>query len=269
MASLSLHHLTIADASAPQLVSIAAELGCEAVTLFAYVPPAGRAFVPVLEGEQKIREVVSRCRDLGVAVHNVEYFPIDPHCDFNAVARGFDLATRLGARRATCQIHDADLARAQDSFARLCALALQHEMQVGLEFMAFAKIKTVSSSVQFLRAVNCINADIAIDALHLFRGGGTLAEVRDLPAEIVRYVQLCDGPASVTPGYALHEAMAERQLAGSGVFRLRELIDAVPREALFDVEVPMQSLKDAGETPRDRAAKALATTRALFISDLD
>src|SRR5205823_9643384 len=112
---LSLHHLTALDVAPPELVSIAAALGCDHVCLCTQVEDATRAIFPCVEDEAMVAAVAARCAETGVTVHNLEYFPDEPLVNVELYRGGLERGARLGARRATAHIHDPDPGRATDT----------------------------------------------------------------------------------------------------------------------------------------------------------
>lgn len=62
----------------------------------------------------------------------------------------------------------------------------------------------------------------------------------------------------------LFEAVSERILPGQGELPLREFVRALPREVPIGVEVPMQSLKQRGIGPLERARLAVEASRRII-----
>jgi hypothetical protein len=62
----------------------------------------------------------------------------------------------------------------------------------------------------------------------------------------------------------LHEALSERMLPGDGEFPLREFVRALPQGVPIGLEVPMQSLKDKGVGPLERARLAVEASRRVI-----
>lgn len=92
----------------------------------------------------------------------------------------------------------------------------------------------------------CRNGKVLIDALHLFRSGGTVADVQAMDAHLIGALQLCDAPLqgpdpSDTPAI-LAEARAGRLPPLEGELPLVELIQVVPSTTPISVEVPMAPL---------------------------
>ena len=88
------------------------------------------------------------------------------------------------------------------------------------------------------------NGAVLVDALHYQKCGSTLAEVQDLPASMLNYLQLCDGPGTFARDGAslLHAARHDRLMPGDGDIDLVGLVRAMPDEFVFGVEVPNDRL---------------------------
>jgi len=258
---LSLHHLTALDVSPPELVTIAADLGCDHVCLFTQVQPETRALFPAVEDAAMAAAVAERCAATGVSVHNLEYFPVTPETDPKCYRPALERGARLGARRATAHIHDAERGRALATFAALCGLAAEYDLRIGLEFTVFSKVSTLEAALAFVRDAGCGNGDVVLDALHFFRSGGDAATLTSLDLSRVGYVQICDGPARITEEARMHEAVAERGLPGEGAFSLAAFVAALPPGPVIDVEVPQSARMAAGVPPLERARLAVAAAR--------
>jgi len=96
------------------------------------------------------------------------------------------------------------------------------------------------------------NLQIAVDALHFFRTGGRLDELRRVDPSIIGYAQICDGPDLRVGNDYLEEAM-HRMIPGKGAFPLAEFLSALPPGIDIDIEVPSLGLAH----PRERAVEAI------------
>lgn len=176
--------------------------------------------------------------DHGVAVLNVEYFPVMPDIDVSIYAAALELAADLGAKRAVTHIYETDPVRTADQLGRLCEMACDLDMEIGLEFTGFAKgCDDLNTATMLQKAINQPNLKIAIDALHLFRTGGTLDQVKAVDPATIGYAQICDGPHFQKSDDYAEEAM-NRMIPGEGIFPLRKMLDLLGDHVDLDVEVP-------------------------------
>ncbi|SEJ76691.1 Sugar phosphate isomerase/epimerase [Pseudomonas linyingensis] len=264
---LALHHFTLCDVSPLELVSIAAEVGCDGVCLFVESPP-GFGFPLVTPALRS--DLLARLREHEVRVTNLEFFSLTEAVDLDGFRPALALGAQLGARLAVTHIHDPDPLRGTDCLGRLAELAGEYGLQLGLEFMALTPgCTSLAAAAGFVERVGRSNLGIGVDALHLARTGGTPAEVAALAPGMVAYAQLCDGPLlaagvdALDPARYAEEAF-NRLPPGQGVFPLAELIRALPPTAALDVEVPMPRLAAQGVSALQRARLAVAGARSLL-----
>jgi sugar phosphate isomerase/epimerase len=260
---LSISHLTVLDATPPELVAAAALAGFDAVGIRVW-PAADEPPYPMLGDTPMLRETLTRLGDTGVRVLDVEVLRLRPDSRHEDALRILDAGARLGARGVLVICNDPDEARLVDRFAAICHAAGDRGMRACLEFMIFSTVRTLGDAVRILdRAAHPAGA-ILVDALHLRRSGGTPAEVAALPPDRLPYAQLCDGPLEpVRPPVemALAEARTGRLFPGDGELPLRELVDALPSGASLAVEAPVAAL--AGRPPNEVARLAYRALRHL------
>lgn len=267
MTELALHQITMMEGGPDGLIGFAAEMGISRVCLFTTSPlhDDGTAMFPIVD---PVRLAATRAllRGSGVTVLNAEYFPVMPGRDVSEFLPAIDCAAELGAKRLVTHIHDPVPARARDQLALLSTLARDHGLDVGLEFTGFAAgCNSLDQAVAMHRAVQQPNLTIAVDALHLFRTGGTLERLQAVDPAIIGYVQLCDGPNFQKSDDYLNEAM-NRMIPGQGVFPLRAMVTMLAPHVDIDIEVP----RFANSSPthaRQWARQAIAASRNLFPGD--
>ena len=257
--TLSLHHLTTLDVDPAEFVSIAAELGCTTVALFTHGDASG---FPMVTDENEA-EVAARLRAAGVAVHTVEYVALGPKVDWASLEAGFARSGRLGAQRMTVHCFDVEEDRALANFARVCALAAAQSMRIGLEWTAVnPAMPSLAAASLFLDKAGQPNADLAVDLLHLTRGGGSPADLAGLPPGQVGYAQISDGPLlRDLADYAETELLVERAPPGEGELPVAEFIAALPDGIVVDVEAPQTTARLAGASALERAQRAVRAAR--------
>lgn len=261
--AISLHHVTAMEVSPPELVSIAAELGLRHVCLFTCITPETLSLFPVEWTPALRKETAARCADLDVTVHNLEWFDVTPDADEDFHRAGLELGASFGARTATTHVVDTDLARAADNFARFCELAGEYGITPCIEFTVMIGTPTLASAVKVIDLSGHANGGVALDALHLFRSGGTVDDVRALDPRYVRSVQISDGPSQRDPADYFDEAVFERMIPGEGEFPLQALLSVIPADIILDVEVPLRTRRQAGLNALDRSRLAVAGLRSM------
>ncbi|MDQ1223766.1 sugar phosphate isomerase/epimerase [Agrobacterium sp. SORGH_AS 745] len=119
-----------------------------------------------------------------------------------------------------------------------CQLAERYGLAVDVENMGWRTINTYSKAAALVTASRQDNAGVLVDAIHFFRNGGNIDEIK---TDIVRHVQLCDvvGPAPKRPENMMTEARAGRLAPGDGILGLSQLLNKVAGHATISVEVPL------------------------------
>jgi sugar phosphate isomerase/epimerase len=263
---LSLHHLTVLDASIAELIAIAGDCGCAHVCLFAHVPEAARGLYP-----QVARADLPMLRDHlaahNVSVCNLEVFPLDGNDDIGRFSDALQIGAALGATRATVHVHNADHRVAVQRFAAFCDFAADHGIGAGLEFNAFSAVRDARSAAAIVRAAARPTGALVLDMLHFFRGGGVAADVAGI-ADIVTYAQLCDGPAEQPVEARWHEAIRERLVPGAGEFAVADALARLNPATVIGIEVPQTAARKAGVAAADRARHAVDAARRLIDATL-
>lgn len=262
----SLHHLTALDASAVELIGIAGELGCDHVCLFTHVPDAIAELFPCVR-EADVSAVAAALAQTGVTLCNLEVFPLDGDPDWAGFERSLAVGQALGASRATVHIHGLDDATGAAALARFADMAAGFGIVAGLEYNGFSAVKTLPQAAAILRAADRANAAMVCDMLHLIRNGCTAADVA-AERDLIGYVQICDGPMDRPESELWHEAIRERGVPGTGEFPIPAILAALRPDTIIDVEVPQHAARKVGETPLQRARRAVEAARNLVASHM-
>ena len=261
---LSLEQLTVWEASPPELIAIAEELGAQSVSVFVEAP-AGFDIPFLLDRDNQLRrDTKLKVEETGVQIHNLEVYVMTAETDVNTFRPSLDSGAYLGAEGLSTVFFDPDANRSRDNYEQLCELAGEYGLKANIEFIAHSSLRTLAEAVNVVNRVNCPNAGINIDALHLVRSGGNPSDIAKVDHKLINYAQICDGPATTTPDMAMHEGFNERMLPGTGEFPLCDFLIALPQDISLGVEVPMKSKQDAGVSARERAMMAMNATRGLL-----
>ena len=264
MIPLSLAHLTVLDVAPPALFDLAAEAGYQSVGLRILPAVPGAVSYPL--SRSTVAAWRGRMADAGVGIHDVEFIPLTPETRVEAYAPTLALAAELGARRINVSGDDADFGRLAERFASLCDCAAEVGMGVDLEFMRFRVVGTLPQALDIVARAGRPNGRLLIDLLHLFRSGGTAEMLREVPANALGSVQLCDAPRKdPTSAGIADEARQGRLFPGEGELPLTAFMNALPRGIPVGVEVPTGATHpELG--PSERAAAACAASRRLLVS---
>jgi sugar phosphate isomerase/epimerase len=267
MHPLGIERLSVFGMPPGDFVRLAADLGCDLVGIG--LAPSGdfnpQGFAPwSLRGEADQRADLRRALDdSGVRIGVVEGFAVLPGHDPRAFAADLDLVVKLGASRIAAVSLDKDIGRTIDGFAILCELAAERGLLMSIEMGSLGPIDRVEPALTVVRGVGLANLSLILDAMHFFRLGNTIADLRTIPPELVGYAQLCDAPWTPRFETYMEEAMYERLAPGDGELPLAEFVAALPEGIDISLEIPMRAKAIAGEGPRERLAPCVAAARRL------
>lgn len=253
MQALALDKITVGELTPLETVDLAAELGYQAIGLWAYSTNPRSPVIPSLDDRHAKQQLAKRLADTGVGIHCVECLILQADTEIASCEPALEYGADLGARHATTCIFDADPARSLENFARLAEMAGQYGLNVNIEFMAFSPVNSLAAALQLVEQTARPNVGILVDILHLLRTGGSVEDLDALPRGLVRYAQICDGAATIAAQDAFHEAVHQRRIPGQGEFPLRDFVAALPADICLGVEVPLKDLRDRGVPARERA----------------
>lgn len=264
MRRLALDHLTAIDTTPSQLVEVAASIGAPAVCLFMEplsVLPRLPQFVMYGDTPER-RTTRARLNYFGIELDLVYPFTLTGRSEVAAFRPALETAAWLGARAVNVLLYDREPARRAEKFAEFCTLALDHGLQVAVEFFPASQIPTLGSAMELVTRIGAPGqVGVNVDLLHLVRSGGGIAELAAAPASALLYAQLCDGPSSCDPPQRDFESASQRQLPGKGAFDVAGFVAALTAHVRMSVEVPQESAIVAGATSVERARLAMDCAR--------
>jgi sugar phosphate isomerase/epimerase len=247
-----LEHLTLLAVSPPDLVTVAALAGFDAVGLRISPATDGERPWPMDAGSAMLAETALRCADAGITVLDAEAVRLGPgRADPEPV---LEAAARLGARYVNAICEDADLARLSDEFARLVGAARPYGIRPVIEFMAYRSVRTLADATAIVARSG--GGGLLVDALHVQRCGVSLDALRSVDPGLVTYVQLCDAPLAA-PADQVGEARSARLLPGDGELPIAGLLAALPDGVPVAVEAPQAGAADHPASFAARARRAL------------
>lgn len=252
--------LTVGRPPCQDLVEAAAAAGFGRVGLTLRLPDGAAA--PEVADARSRRRLRARLDDLGVRVLDAGVVVLAPEAVPAEDEALVEAAAELGADRLVALVRDADPARAAGRLAAACATAATAGLRVGVEPMPYSACRTLAAARELVTGSGAPGAGVVVDVLHLFRSGGTAADLDGLAAAEVVLVQLCDGRAAAPPPSRLREeALGDRCYPGRGGLPVRDVLAALPDGVPLTVEAPVAA--DAGRTPAERARSAAAALTAL------
>lgn len=261
MQALGIHHLSAIETDPVAFVAMAAQAGCQTISVFTRAPGERSGF-PLVDQHNKAA-MAAALRDHGIAMGGIEAFMLTPRSEPQSFLGALELGAELGAQRAGVLLYDGDESRVIDNVSALCDMASGLQLKVGIEFMPLAPgWKTLAAMNALIEKIAHPNLAVAIDVLHLVRSGGSPEEVAALAPGQVAYAQLCDGAdLTVTEDYA-EEAAGNRLAPGDGVFPLRAFLRSLPTGTPLELEVPQRG----NQAPLERVRHAVSATRKLIVN---
>lgn len=262
---LSLEHLTAWGLAPLEFIDLAADLGCEAVSLFVLAPMPSEPAPAFVEDRGLLRACRQRLDDRGVRLNALEVFPLAQDTRVADFEAGLEAGAELGGRMATVIVFDPDRARVIDRLGAFAELARRFGIVANVEFIARSELRSLPDAISLVRAVGAPGLGIVVDSLHWTRSGGTAAQLAALDPALLGHVQFCDGPAQMALELQLeHEGFRQRRIPGEGEFALADFVGALPGGRLIGVEVPLADLARRGVPIQERARRAVAGARQVL-----
>jgi sugar phosphate isomerase/epimerase len=258
---LCLDSLTLTNTEPMDLIRSARSAGFDLVSLWVQ-PPA--LFPLPLVNQNNAKACADALADTGVAVGPLEVFDLKSAEAVESYRPALELGARLGAKTASAiNVSNQDSVAVGALFARLGEIAAGYGLGVTLEPLAMFATSTLGQARDIIRASG-VDGGIVLDAFHLVRMGGTAADVRSMGPGLIRHIQLCDGPASVSEEQAHYESVNERLYPGDGEFPLLELLRDAPTDITWGVEAPSRRRAESGVSAQEQALEVIAAMRRVI-----
>lgn len=238
-----------------RLIDVAAKAGFSSVALRMRAAVPGGPEYPLPIGSAGMRETKARMRDSNVGVLQAELVGLARSTDVQACRALCESAAEVGATRIVASGDDADMGIVADKLGELCDLAAEYRLAVDIEFMPFRALMTLAMALDVIRRAGRPNAFVMVDALHLYRSGGSVADVAAADRSRIGVYQICDAPLTAPPADQLAtEARERRLLPGHGELPLHALMDALPPGTPVAAEIPLMA-QFPDLTPLERARR--------------
>lgn len=152
----------------------------------------------------------------------------------------------------------APIADAGVAFGSLCDRAAEHGLVVGLEFLPFTDIVSVHDARAIVEAADRPNGGICVDIWHHERGADDLAAIAALPTELIKGIQMNDGPKVPDDPDYYTDCLTNRVAPGDGEFDVDGFIAAL-RTAGADVNWSLEVCSADGWANPGRHVERIAT----------
>ncbi|MCJ2179739.1 sugar phosphate isomerase/epimerase family protein [Novosphingobium album (ex Hu et al. 2023)] len=263
---LGIELLTVLGMGPVEHVTLAADLGCRAVSMgLSQLPfnPHGYPAWSLREDAGLRRELTAVMRERGIVISIAEGLGVSAEIDASERASDMDLFAELGALRVNSVDMGVERERALDQLARLSEMARERGMEFSIEFCPVFTFRNLGEALEAVRYIGEGDATVLIDSMHFFRSGGTVRQIAELDPALIGHVQLCDAPRKGRGDY-MQEAMRARMIPGEGELPLREFVDALPRGQTLGLEVPLFAEAEEGRPARDYVSEIVTKTRELL-----
>jgi sugar phosphate isomerase/epimerase len=267
MHRLALAHLTAIGLATPDIVTLAADIGCEGVALnpgMISVDLGGA--ISRLDKDPVLRRATAQAlAATGVTIDLVDAIGIGSTFSLAENAATLEIFRDLGATRLNIVVMDTDMSRVRENLAALCALAQDIGMLPMLEFSGLGgPVASLRSAAGMAASGEYPGLKLMIDSLHLARCGETPADIAALDPALIGAAQICDGPL-LHPGKDAYryEALFERGIPGEGELPLLDFLKSIPADVLVSPEVPLKALRASGVSIQECARRAVEGTRRL------
>jgi sugar phosphate isomerase/epimerase len=229
----------------------------------------------VLSDFGRARELASRLAEHDQVVHDVEVIRLGDVSDGSTMHRSstgvvavrpdwldphriFETAQALGARYVLAVSDLPDMASSVDGFTRLRHVALDHGVDMAIEYMAWTIPANLGDAVRVHESTGC---RIVVDALHHLRTGGTFEELVGLDSAVA-WFQICDAPRR-SPGGGMADLVKEarhgRMIPGTGGLPVSDILAVLPSEVVVSIEVQSDEL--LGVEPGQRSRRLVDSVR--------
>jgi sugar phosphate isomerase/epimerase len=146
MNEFSLAHLTVLSLPPPEMVSVAARTGYQAVGLRLIAVTADSPGYPLMFDPPAMRDTKTRLDDTGIRVGDIEFIKITPETDIMSLEPFAAAGAELEARHIIAAPYDPDLGRLAERFAALADLAGRYNLSVLLEFFPWTVVPDVRAA---------------------------------------------------------------------------------------------------------------------------
>ena len=241
----SLAHLTLINATAPELIYIAARAGYDAVSprFIQMNVPGEFAESPV--DKQMVRATKTALATTELKVLDVELARITEDCDPRSFEPACELGGELGAKRMIMSAWTTDRTDRNfliDCYGETCDIAAQYGLSVDLEFPSFSRLRTLDETLDIVRAADRPNGGILVDTLYLHLSRVDLAELLHVPSELLNFLHISDalpGIADTRQGM-IQLARDARLYPSEGCIDFKGIIELMP-VVDYSIELPNQS----------------------------
>lgn len=262
--SLCLNTSTIRPAGLMEKIKIAGETGYDAIELW------NDDLTDYKEKTGSLDDVISALDDNGLSVPTV----IALHGWLDSTGQAHQRAVDEAKRRmeqaaevnATYIIASpprgkVDLIQGGKHYRELLELAQEFEVKPAMEFLGFVEgVNQIKHAWEIITRADHPDSSIILDSFHIFRGGGTIEEIKQIPGDKIAIFHINDAPSSPP---RTKQTDSDRVFPGDGILPLVEtirILQSVGYNGAISVELfnPEYWEKDPREVAKIGLDKTLA-----------
>lgn len=119
-----------------------------------------------------------------------------------------------------------DIPAMRDAMAKLCEKAAPYNVDIVVEFLPFASINSIQRGLEIFEGIDAPNGGLLVDTWHVQRGGMTAADIRAMPLERLKAVELDDAALELN-GDLFNDSTHYRRLCGEGEIDIAAQVQAI------------------------------------------
>ncbi|MBY2924381.1 sugar phosphate isomerase/epimerase [Rhizobium leguminosarum] len=119
-----------------------------------------------------------------------------------------------------------DVSAMRSALATICERAAPLGIDIVIEFLPFASINSIDRGLALFEGLGTTNGGLLVDTWHVERGGMTADDIRKIPRDLLRAVELDDAGPEVLGGL-FNDSTHYRRLCGEGSIDIVSQIQAI------------------------------------------
>jgi sugar phosphate isomerase/epimerase len=243
---LILDHITVASLRCTDLIECSARAGFDGVSLWVAGPDPNLKIEIIEFGTSHFAEVKATLKANDQFVNGVECFGITGAAPTDANRRQLETAAEIGASMATILFFtQLPQPRNVEFLVEWADMAAGFGLDLTIEYMSANLAGGMNSLAQTIETISLVdrpNLGLTIDMLHLTRTATTPDEVAAVRPELIKYIQLCDGPVTMPADRQIDEAGYNRLFPDEGEFTIDSYLSRLPKNVPVGVEVPRRNM---------------------------
>ena len=119
-----------------------------------------------------------------------------------------------------------DLPAMRTALAAICERAAPLNIDIVIEFLPFASINSIARGVALFDGLGTTNGGLLVDTWHIERGGMTAEDIRRMPPDLLKAVELDDAGPEIM-GTLFNDSTHYRRLCGEGSIDIASQVQAI------------------------------------------